>query len=102
MTKEVEEVDTNLILTSYGRYRLLEFHGFVPSAQTFATLSEGDRPSANQNGFARWANTSNKYFPALLRVGTDGTVSASYFDSNTTTNSAISSGTLIGQLSWVV
>ena len=95
-------IATNLILTTYGRYRLLEFHGYTPTATTFATLDEDDRPAANQNGFARWTNTSRKYFPALLRVGADGTVSASYFDSNTTTNASISNGTLIGQLSWIV
>lgn len=97
-----KEIATGLVLSIYGRYRLLEFHGFTPTSTAFGTLDEEDRPIANQNGFARWTNTSNRYFPALLRVGTDGAVSASYFDSNTTTNSSVSNGTLIGQLSWIV
>lgn len=97
-----KEIATNLILTSYGRYRLLEFHGFAPSSSAFATLDEADRPGNNQNGLARYTHTNSRFFPALLRVGTDGAVSASYFDSNTTTNTAISGGTIIGQLSWVV
>ena len=99
---KIKTVGTNATLVAYGQYRQLEFHSYVPTSTTFFTLDTEDCPNNTMNAVARWTNTSTKYFPANLRVGTDGAVSAAYFDSNTSTNAAISNGTLIGQVSWVV
>lgn len=90
-----------LNLRRFGTLRQLTFRDYVPSASTFYTLDANDRPGIVVTGLCRWRNTGGLYYPALVTVSNNGSVSASYFNPNTSTSTAISNGTLTGAIFWI-
>lgn len=94
------QIATNFTLTAWWNVVTLDFNGFTPSASTYTTLAAAYRPNYTAHGICRWNNGTN-YYPALITILSTGVVSGSYFNPNTGTATSISSGTLVGSITFV-
>ena len=95
-----ETLTEGITITRCGRLRILKINKSL-SAAAIVTLPTADRPIVQTNGAGR-VLYNTKYYPALLTLTNGGNLSASYFDSGTTTVGGLTSGTLIAELVYVV
>lgn len=95
---EQESLITGLNISRSGKNRILQL-GITPSAQAMYILATKDRPIFTVTGMGRYKDTSNTYYPCLITVEDNGTISASYF--NGTTVSPITNGTIVGNISYM-
>lgn len=94
------QIATNFTLTAWWNVVTIDFNGYTPSASTYTTLAAAYRPNYTAHGICRWNNGTN-YYPALITILSTGAVSGSYFNPNTGTATSISSGTLVGSITFV-
>jgi hypothetical protein len=98
-----EALTSGVHIMRYGLMRVLriQYTFTEESSSTIYTLQSADRPPIEINVLGRHRNPSGEYYPCLITIASDGAVSASYFDPGATVSRAITSGNVIGMLSWV-
>jgi hypothetical protein len=98
-----ETLATGITIWRYGKLRILKLADYVPTTSTFYTLAPEDRPfGSNANNVGRYKDTSNNYYPALITITANGSITASYYVPGTSTARGITNGTVVAVLTWVV
>lgn len=93
-----QTLTTGLVLRSWGKVHCLVFASLAVSSSAIGTIPSGYRPSSIIYGICRYV-LDGTYYPALIQITSAGAITAYYF--NGSNNTAISSGTLNGSITWV-